>query len=78
MEIQHDSHDLNLSTMHVHLDHDNCLETVILRGPTLQVRALADRIIAERGVRHGQLNLVAVDLDIKFHRHGHVHSRPKT
>lgn len=78
MEIQHDSHDLNLSTMHVHLDHDNCLETVILRGPTLQVRTLADRIIAERGVRHGQLNLVAVDQDVKFHRHGHVHSRPKT
>lgn len=78
MEIQHDAHDLNLSTMHVHLDHDNCLETIILRGPTSKVRNLADRIIAERGVRHGQINLVPVDMDIKFHAHGHLHSHPKT
>lgn len=77
--IQHDHHDLNLSTMHVHLDHDNCLETAILRGPTGAVRRYADSVIAERGVRHGKLNLVPVDMDIAHHHHGeHVHSHPKT
>ncbi len=81
--LQHDHHDLTLSTMHVHLDHHNCLETVILRGPTAQVRGFAESLIAERGVRHGQLNLVPVDLDVHDHHHGehahsHVHSHPKT
>jgi CopG family nickel-responsive transcriptional regulator len=78
--IQHEHHDLNLSTLHVHLDHDNCLETVILRGPTTQVRCFAERMIAERGVRHGQLNLVPVDMDMQRHPHhgAHVHSHPKT
>ncbi|MBS4095869.1 MAG: nickel-responsive transcriptional regulator NikR [Sulfuricella sp.] len=77
--LQHDHHDLTLSTMHVHLDHDNCLETVILRGPTAQVRSFAESLIAERGVRHGQFNLVPVDHDVQHHHHGeHVHSHPKT
>ena len=73
---QHDHHDLCVSTMHAHLDHDNCLETVILRGPTTEVRRFAERLIAERGVRHGNLNLVPVD--IKSARHSHVHSQPRT
>lgn len=80
MTIQHDHHDLGLSTMHVHLDHDNCLETVILRGATAQVRCFAEAMIAERGVRHGQLNLVPVDMDMQHHHHHgeHIHSHPKT
>jgi len=73
---QHDHHDLCVSTMHAHLDHDNCIETVILRGPTAEVRRFADRLIAERGVRHGNLNLVPVDLQST--RHSHVHSQPRT
>ncbi|EWS56936.1 MULTISPECIES: nickel-responsive transcriptional regulator NikR [unclassified Methylibium] len=51
-ELQHDHHDLAVSTMHAHLDHDHCLETVILRGPTLAVRRFADAVCAERGVHH--------------------------
>ncbi|MFA7243020.1 MAG: hypothetical protein WC091_23175 [Sulfuricellaceae bacterium] len=49
MALQHEHHDLALSTLHVHLDHDNCLETMILRGPTELVRSFADSVIAERG-----------------------------
>jgi CopG family nickel-responsive transcriptional regulator len=82
--LQHEHHDLTVSAMHAHLDHDNCIETVILRGPTEAVRAFADAIQAERGVRHGQLNLVPADLDAGGHAHhdhshlpGHVHSHPK-
>lgn len=75
-EAQHHHHDLSLSTMHVHLDHDNCLETVILRGSTSEVRAFAERVIAERGVRHGRLNLVPVELEESSH--AHLHSHPHT
>ncbi len=74
-EHQHQAHDLVVSTMHVHLDHDHCLETVILRGPTREVRRFADQLSAERGVRHGQLNLIPVDTESTA---PHVHTRPKS
>lgn len=83
-ELQHQAHDLVVSSMHVHLDHDNCLETLFLRGHTNEVRAFAEKLSAERGVRHGQLNLVPVQMDHPSHLHhdrlisGHIHSRPKT
>src|SRR5271156_5298860 len=67
--IQHAHHDLTISTMHAHLDHDQCIETVMLKGPIHQVRDFAQEIIAERGVRHGQLNLVSVEMS-KAHSHG--------
>lgn len=67
--IGHAHHDLVVSTTHVHLDHRECLETTILRGPAAQVRALADAIRAERGVRFGALNLVGVELS-DAHSHG--------
>ena len=76
--LQHEHHQLVISTMHAHLDHDNCLETVILRGPTRDVRRFADRISAERGVRHGSLNLVPADREQASHGHFHLHSHPKS
>src|SRR5512143_3692988 len=60
-EAQHEHHDLVVSSMHVHLDHDHCLKSVILHGPTAAVRGFAHRIEAERGVRHGHLNPVTVE-----------------
>jgi CopG family nickel-responsive transcriptional regulator len=65
----------------VHLDHEHCLASVILRGATAEVRALADHIRGERGVRFGSLNLVTVELADR-HRHmpgdqPHVHWSPK-
>lgn len=86
--LQHEQHDLAVATLHVHLDHENCLESVILRGPTAAVRSFSDALIAERGVRHGQLNLIDVEIDSgRGHHHGytavgrghgHVHLKPKT
>ena len=76
----HEHHDLTLATQHVHLDHDNCLEAVFLRGPVNAVRAFADTVIAERGVRHGSLHMVPVKPDTG-HRHvrsKHVHYSPLT
>jgi len=57
--IEHDRHELVVSTTHVHLDHDTCLESAILRGPINAVRALANQVQAERGVRFGALNLIS-------------------
>jgi CopG family nickel-responsive transcriptional regulator len=77
--LQHDHHDLTVSTTHAHVDHDQCIENVILKGRTDAVRRFADLIIAERGVRHGHLNLVRVDLG-QSHKHGgaiHQHLKPR-
>ncbi len=68
MEMQHAHHDLVLATCHVHLDHDDCLETLMLKGTVQAVRAFADAVGSERGVRHALLNLIGVDLD---HAHDH-------
>lgn len=79
-DLQHRHHDLVLSSMHVHLDHDSCLETVMLRGPTAEVQAFANALVAEPQVRHGRLNLVPVEYarsDGHHHHHHHVHTRPK-
>lgn len=84
-QAQHHSHDLVLSSLHVHLDHENCLEVVMLRGRAEDVRAFADSTTAETGVRHGCLNLIPVELTQGAHPHDHdhgqgtphVHSRPK-
>lgn len=56
-EIQHDYHDLILSTLHVHLDHHNCLEVLVLRGPGSKIRDLSLRLISTKGVKHGKLGL---------------------
>ena len=84
-ELQHRHHDLVLSAMHVHLDHDNCMETLMLRGPTAAVSAFANELTAERDVRHGKLNLITVDVDVSAHgiasptdSRGHTHAHPRT
>lgn len=71
--IGHEHHDLSLSTLHVHLDHDSCLEVCILRGRTGDVRHYADHVISERGVRYGRLVLVPVDVSADTHAHGKGH-----
>jgi CopG family nickel-responsive transcriptional regulator len=79
-QAQHRHHDLQVATLHVHLDHDSCLEVSVLRGPASAVRALADETVSQRGVRHGQLHLVPASLDHGKHahgagKHGHEHIR---
>lgn len=56
-EIQHDFHSYIVASMHVHLDHDNCLETLVLKGPAQELRNLSQQLIATRGVKHGKLTL---------------------
>lgn len=73
--LQHDQHELIVSTTHAHLDHDHCIETVILRGRTAEVRAFAESVIAQPGVSHGHLHLVPMAIR---HAHGHAHLEPAT
>lgn len=54
-ELQHDYHHQIVSTTHVHMDHNNCLEVIIIRGKAAEVQKLADNLIALRGVRSGKL-----------------------
>jgi CopG family transcriptional regulator, nickel-responsive regulator len=83
-QAQHEHHDLVVATMRVPLDHDDCLETVVLKGAAAAVHAFSDRTQAERGVRHGQLNLVPVEVGDAHtgtppHRHaGHLHLMPRS
>jgi len=67
----HDRHDLAQATLHVHLDHENCMEVTVLRGRGADVQKFADRIIAERGVRHGRVVYLPAD-------GSHVHGRGET
>jgi len=87
--LSHEHHNLAVSAMHAHLDHEHCIESLILRGPSAEVREFANMLIAQRGVRHGQLNMVAVEIDKgrhghpdgqgeASHTHRHEHIKPKS
>lgn len=53
--IQHDFHQQIISTMHIHLDHNHCLEVLALKGQTKIIRKIADKLISLKGVKHGKL-----------------------
>src|SRR5580704_5702071 len=73
--MQHDHHDVTVSTMHAHLDHENCIETVILRGPTEAVMHFAEDVIAQTGVRHGKFYPIPAELE-SGKKAGHAHHHP--
>ncbi|NOX38225.1 MAG: nickel-responsive transcriptional regulator NikR [Calditrichaeota bacterium] len=58
--LQHDYYHLIISVTHVHLDHDNCLEVILLKGKARDVQRLSDKIIALKGVKHGKLYVTSV------------------
>lgn len=60
MEAQHAHTGLVVSTLHIHLDHDHCLEVIVLRGPAANVRDLAARIGGMKGIHHGNLVVARV------------------
>ena len=66
----HEHHDLVQTTVHVHLNHESCMEVAILKGKTSDVRHYAGHLIAERGVRHGRLVTVPVEMPDEAHVHG--------
>ena len=73
----HHHHDLAQATLHVHLDHDSCLEVTVLKGRGSDVKAFADHVIAERGVRHGHVLFIPTDGQASGHHHDHApHGHP--
>src|SRR5262249_246643 len=63
-EIQHEAFHHVVSTLHVHLDHDNCLEVLIVKGKAASVRQIADALISTKGVKHGQLTLTTTGVEL--------------
>ena len=73
-EAQHAHHDLVVSTTHAHLDHDSCLEVLIVHGTAARVERFADLLIGLKGVEHGRLVMTIPSLDAKpAHKSGHGH-----
>lgn len=56
MAIQHDNHEIIVTTMHLHLDHHNCLEVLVLNGDCDRVRKLAQLLVSCKGVKYGAFN----------------------
>jgi len=56
-DIQHDHQEVLIATLHVHLDHHNCMEVLAVRGKAGLVRSVAEQLIAARGVKHGKLTV---------------------
>jgi CopG family nickel-responsive transcriptional regulator len=64
-DIQHDFQKLIISSQHVHLDHNNCLEIVAVKGKAQEVKRLSDMITAVKGVRHGTLSMTGTGTDME-------------
>jgi CopG family nickel-responsive transcriptional regulator len=64
-EIQHEHHRSILSTLHVHLDHDHCLEVLVVKGRAAEVRQIADAIISTKGVKHGRLTITSSGAELE-------------
>jgi CopG family nickel-responsive transcriptional regulator len=78
-QAQHDNHNIAVSSLRIPLDHDHCMETVMLNGDTDVVRAFCNEIIARPGIRHGKAYLVPVEAEHSHHEgKNHVHSTPTT
>jgi CopG family nickel-responsive transcriptional regulator len=58
--IQHAHYGMIVTTSHVHIDEDMCLEVIILRGESTDVRIVADQIVGTKGVKHGGLVVTTV------------------
>ena len=64
VEVQHHAGSQVLAATHVHLDHHNCLEVVIMKGRSGAIQAVADAILSLQGVKHGQLVLTSTGKDL--------------
>ena len=63
-DMQHSHFHHILSTLHVHLDHDNCLEVLVVRGKAAQVKRIADALISTKGVKHGRLTITSTGAEL--------------
>jgi CopG family nickel-responsive transcriptional regulator len=73
-ELQHDLGEQVRATLHVHINHDLCLEVIVIRGRSDRLQSMADRLLALRGVKQGGIEIVA-GIAAEGHAHGHQHGR---
>lgn len=74
--VQHEHVDKIVSTVHVHLDEENCLEVVLMRGKSREIRSIADALLGTKGVMHGKLVVTTTGAPHSHphpHEHMHVH-----
>jgi CopG family nickel-responsive transcriptional regulator len=81
--LQHEQHGLIVSVLHVHINHDDCLELIALRGPANKVKTLANSLLSLKGVKHGKLFLTLPAQQItgsrkSAHSNSHKHSHKKS
>jgi CopG family nickel-responsive transcriptional regulator len=60
-DIQHDYHELILSLQHFHLDKSLCMEIIAVKGRALEISELADKLIAVKGINHGQITMTLAE-----------------
>ena len=65
IDIQHDFHHLIVSSQHIHLDHDNCLEIIVVKGKPREVEKLANMMKAAKGVKYGALSMATTGKQLK-------------
>lgn len=63
-DLQHSLHDAIVSTVHVHLDAHNCLEVLIVKGQSADIKVAADRLIGTKGVKHGRLTMTTTGKEL--------------
>ncbi len=65
LEQQHEYHDLIMTSTHVHLDHHNCLEVLIIKGRAAEAKKVAEKLISIKGVKHGKLTFASTGRGLK-------------
>lgn len=65
MDIQHAFGDMIISSQHVHLDHNNCLEIIAVKGSPKEAQKLADSLKSVKGVKHGTLSMSTTGKEIE-------------
>ena len=64
-DIQHDCHEQILSGMHVHLDHNHCLEVLVVKGKGTEIKKVADALVSVKGVKHGKLTMTTTGKSLR-------------
>ena len=63
--LQHDHHSAVISSMHVHVDHHNCLEIIVIKGKGSKVKEVANKLISTKGVKHGKLTMTTTGKELE-------------
>ncbi|MBB3112811.1 CopG family nickel-responsive transcriptional regulator [Paenibacillus phyllosphaerae] len=74
IELQHKHHHDIISTMHIHLNHEQCLEILVVRGEVQRLRELCDQIRVLKGVLYAELSVTHIDSEHRPHHHDHLHA----